>query len=163
MSAAEQSRAGAGNEKRVVKLPLLQVDIERILPHRHPFLFVDEVNEFEDAVYIKGRKYVRAEEPHFQGHFPGRPIMPGVLILESIAQMGAIFAKLSTGGAPLDRLIVFSGAESVRFRRPVYPGDVLDIHMFNHRRRSVHWRIQGEVHVGSELVAEAIVMATQLP
>lgn len=145
-----------------IKLPLRREDIEKILPHRDPFVMIDEVTKFEDAVFIEGLKYVRPEEPHFQGHFPGRPIMPGVLILEAMAQLGALFAKISTGGVAADKLCVFAGADNVRFRRQVVPGDVLRIRMGNHRRRGVHWRMEGVVYVGDEKAAEATVMASEV-
>jgi 3-hydroxyacyl-[acyl-carrier-protein] dehydratase len=145
---------------KVIKLPLRREQIQEILPHRDPFLMVDEVYEFEDLVHIAGRKLVRPEEEHFKGHFPGRPIMPGVLILEAVAQMGALFAKLSTGGVAPEDLIVFTGAQDVRFRRVVVPGDMLDIRLGNHRTKGPHWRMDGQVYVGNERAAEATIMAT---
>jgi beta-hydroxyacyl-ACP dehydratase FabZ len=145
-----------------IQLPITTKQIMEILPHRYPFMFVDEVTEFEDRVRIVGRKHVRPDEPYFQGHFPGRPIMPGVLILESLAQLGAIFAKISTGGVAADKLIVFAGADDVRFRRPVYPGDVLTLKLGNHRQRGPHWRMEGEVYVGEEKAADAIIKANEV-
>ena len=122
-------------EKPAVTLPLGIDDIRRIIPHRYPFLFVDKVVEFEDSVRIVGIKNVSANEPFFEGHFPEKPIMPGVIILEALAQMGALFAKLSSGGVRGKKLIVFAGAESVRFRKLVFPGDVLRLEVSSHRRR----------------------------
>lgn len=145
-----------------VELPIRAEQIQKILPHRYPFLMVDEITAFEDGVSIVGKRCVSSNEPFFQGHFPNRPIMPGVMILEALAQLGAIFAKLSTGGAAPEKLIVFSGADRVRFRRPVYPGDVLELHAGGHRRRNTHWWITTEAKVDGLTVAEALVMATEI-
>ena len=106
-------------------------DIRKILeflPHRYPFLLVDRVNEIVDGEYIKAHKCVSFNEPFFQGHFPGVPVMPGVLIIEALAQAGGLlvlhgFDPSETAG----KLFLFSGLEKVRFRRPVFPGDRLDL------------------------------------
>lgn len=143
-------------------LPFSAIDIQSILPHRYPFIMIDQVTEFVDLDYIQGVKLVSANEPFFNGHFPNRPIMPGVLILEALAQIGAIFAKLATGGATPDKLIVFSGATDVRFRRPVVPGDILTLRMGEHRKRGQHWRMVGSAKVGDAMAAEAIIMATEI-
>ncbi len=145
-----------------VKLPLGLEEIKRIIPHRDPFLFIEEVTAFDDGKFIEGVKHVRPEEYFFAGHFPGRPIMPGVIILETLAQLGAIFAHLSTGGAQGDRLVVFSGAESVRFRRPVVPGDVLQLRMELVKNKFGHWKMNGTAKVGGEVAAGGILMATEV-
>lgn len=147
---------------KTIELPLRAEQIQKILPHRYPFLMVDEITEFEDGVSITGKRCVSSNEPFFQGHFPNRPIMPGVMILEALAQLGAIFAKLSTGGADPNKLIVFSAADDVRFRRPVYPGAVLELKAGGHRRRNAHWWINTQASVDGVVVAEALVMATEV-
>ena len=149
-------------EKLVLELPLGIDDIRRIIPHRYPFLFVDKITEFDDSVRIVGIKNVSANEPYFQGHFPNKPIMPGVIILEALAQMGAIFAKLSSGGVGDGKLIVFAGAESVRFRKLVFPGDVLSMEISSHRRRGTLWRVEAKASVGDSVVTEATLLAWEL-
>lgn len=144
------------------RLPLLAKEIEAILPHRYPFLFIDQVIEFEDGEGIVGLKSVSMGEPYFQGHFPGNPIMPGVIILEALAQLGAIYAKVCSAGVPPETLIVFSGADEVRFRKPVYPGSVLRLEMKVLRVKFGHWKMDGRAFVGGERVAEAIFTATEL-
>lgn len=144
-----------------MKLPLLIEDIKELLPHRYPMLLVDRVTEFQDGERIKGLKCISANEQFFNGHFPDRPIMPGVLMLEALAQLGVLFAKLTTGGMRKDQLCVFAGAESVKFRRPVVPGDVLEIEMSLIKRRSSHWKMQGLGTVGGEKVIEAVLLAAE--
>ncbi len=145
-----------------IVLPLNTPAIEEIIPHRYPFLFIDQVVEFLDGDRIVGIKNITANEPQFTGHFPGRPVMPGVLMLEALAQLGAIFARLCTGGAQPEKLIVFSGADDVRFRRVVVPGDRLKLQMALERRRTVHWRMRGTAWVGEDTVCEAFLMATEI-
>ncbi len=137
-------------------------EILRRLPHRYPFLLVDRVHAFADREYIEGSKNISANEHFFQGHFPNRPIMPGVLMLEALAQLGAIFAHLSTGGVTNDRLVVFSGAEDVRFRRPVIPGDVLTLRMELVKSKFGHWKMHGTAKVGDEVAVDGILMATEV-
>lgn len=145
-----------------LEFPFGVEEICKIIPHRHPFLLVDRVTGFSDAKWIEGLKNVTANEDFFVGHFPGRPIMPGVLILEALAQLGAIFAKLSTGGVAEDRLVVFSGTEGVRFRRPVVPGDAISLRMELIRSRMGHWKMQGTARVGDDVAAEGVLMATEV-
>lgn len=144
------------------ELPFGAEQIEKIIPHRYPFLLIDRVTAFEDRVSIEGMKNVTANEHYFVGHFPGRPIMPGVLMLEALAQLGAIFAKLSTGGVGENRLVVFSGAEEVRFRRPVVPGDTLTLRMELIRSKFGHWKMKGTAKVGDDLAVDGILMATEV-
>ena len=137
-------------------------DILGILPHRHPFILVDRIVECNDKDWIVGIKNVSANEPFFEGHFPEKPIMPGVIILEALAQMGALFAKLSSGGVRGKKLIVFAGAESVRFRKLVFPGDVLRLEVSSHRRRGTLWRVEANASVDNSVVAEATLLAWEL-
>lgn len=147
---------------RELDLPLRTQEIQEILPHRYPFLLIDLVTKFEDRISIQGVKNVTINEPFFMGHFPGRPIMPGVLILEAMAQLGALFAKLSTGGVTPEKLIVFSGADDVRFRQPVVPGDILVMNMTLQKAKFGHWKMHGQALVGTEVAAEGILKATEV-
>jgi beta-hydroxyacyl-ACP dehydratase FabZ len=145
-----------------VKLPLLYEDIIKILPHRYPFLFVDRIVELEPGKKVVGVKNVTAGEPFFQGHFPGKPIMPGVLIVEGMAQTGGILAGLSIPGfAEQDGklLIYFMSIDKVKFRKPVVPGDQLVFEVVPLRTGSRVWKIAGKAFVGDDLVAEAELVA----
>jgi 3-hydroxyacyl-[acyl-carrier-protein] dehydratase len=145
-----------------MKLPLSSVDIQQIIPHRYPMLLVDRVIEFSDAEKIVGIKNVSANESFFQGHFPNQPIMPGVLMLEALAQLGVLFAKLTTGGVPIDSLTVFAGVEEVRFRRQVVPGDQLRLEMSLIKRRRGLWKMQGLASVNGEVAVEGILTAAEI-
>ena len=144
------------------KLPLTRADIEQIIPHRDPFLLIDEIVEFVDGEKMVGVKHVSGDEFFFPGHFPGRPIMPGVLMLEALAQLGAVFCKLSTDGSSAEKLIVFTGADNVRFRRLVVPGETLRLVVFSGRRKFGHWKLAGEVYVGDEMAVSATLMAAEV-
>src|SRR5437667_5435852 len=137
-------------------IKLVIQDILRILPHRYPFLLIDRVIDLERKQRIVAIKNVTINEPFFQGHFPGLPIMPGVLIVEAIAQAGG--ALLLTEVEDRDhKLMVFTGIERARFRRPVVPGDQLriEVEVKSWRIRAV--RMEGIVYVGEKKVAEATV------
>lgn len=134
-------------------------EIMRLLPHRYPFLLVDRILEGEPGVRIKGLKNVTSNEPFFQGHFPGEPIMPGVLILEAMAQTGIILAKFTEPKDLEGKLLVFAGMDEVRFRRPVRPGDRLIMDLELVKRKSTLWKMAGKATVDGEIVAEAILMA----
>ncbi|MFC1567722.1 3-hydroxyacyl-ACP dehydratase FabZ [Pseudomonadota bacterium] len=137
-------------------------EIISCLPHRYPFLLVDRVLDFVPEQSIKALKNVTANEPHFTGHFPDFPVMPGVLIVEAMAQVGGILAFQS---APKDQefLVFFTGIDGVRFRKPVRPGDQLIFELTCLRRRGHVWRFKGEAFVDGALVCEGTLMATLMP
>jgi 3-hydroxyacyl-[acyl-carrier-protein] dehydratase len=133
--------------------------IERILPHRYPFLLVDRVDELGPE-RIVARKLVTRNEPHFNGHFPGHPVMPGVLIIEAMAQAGALLAASLVSFDPAKQVIYFLGIDKARFRKPVTPGDLLVLEVVPLRKGGAIWKLRGEAKVDGLLVAEAELMAT---
>jgi 3-hydroxyacyl-[acyl-carrier-protein] dehydratase len=134
-----------------LETPLGRAEIEAILPHREPFLLIDEVVELEPGARVVARKSVRADEWYLQGHFPGRPIMPGVLIVEAMAQTGAV-AVLSEE-ENRGRLALFAGIDDVRFKRLVQPGDVLDLTCELERMRGPIGKGRATAKVDGELAA----------
>ena len=137
-------------------------DIERILPHRYPFLLVDRVDELDDD-HIVARKLVTRNEPHFQGHFPGHPVMPGVLIIEALAQAGALYAARLVKFDPDKQVIYFMAIDKAKFRKPVVPGDALSLEVVPLRKGGVIWKMRGEAKVDGVVVAEAEFMAAIQP
>ena len=133
-------------------------EILKILPHRYPFLLVDKVVEFEAGKKAKGIKNVTINEPFFQVHFPNHPIMPGVLIIEAMAQVGGILAFKSANVA--NKAVYFMGIDKARFRKPVLPGDKLELVLEVTKNRGSIWAFKGEAYVDGSLVAEAGLMAT---
>lgn len=133
-------------------------DILAVLPHRYPFLLVDRIVEWEANVRIVGLKNVTANEPFFPGHFPGRPIMPGVLILETMAQVGGVLAFKSAppGGKPV---VYLTGVDEAKFRKPVVPGDRLLLHVRKLRKRGNLLKFACEATVDDAKVAEAEIQA----
>lgn len=131
------------------------VEIQKILPHRYPFLLVDKITEFEEGKYIKGIKNVTANEPQFTGHFPGNPIMPGVLITEALAQVGAVM--LLSMPENKGKLGVFTGINGFKFRRQVVPGDtlVLEAELLTYRhgmgKAQVKATVDGQMAAGGEI------------
>jgi 3-hydroxyacyl-[acyl-carrier-protein] dehydratase len=136
--------------------------IEALLPHRYPFLLVDHV-ERVDAEGIRARKMVSRNEPHFQGHFPGHPVMPGVLILEALAQAGAIYACRLVDFDPAKQVIYFMALDKVKFRKPVVPGDLLHLDVVPLRKGGVVWKMRGEAKVNETVVCEAEFLASIQP
>ena len=134
-------------------------EIVRLLPHRYPFLLVDRILEVEKGKSIAGLKNVTINEPFFQGHFPGDPIMPGVLILEGMAQVGGILAYHSVPEMVGEKLIYFAGIDKVRFRKPVVPGDQLIFEMVVLKHKGKIWKMEGKAKVDNEVVTEAEFMA----
>ena len=147
---AEPSTTGDKTESLDVK------QIQALLPHRYPFLLLDRVIKLERQKKIVAIKNVTINEPFFNGHFPGEPIMPGVLIIEAMAQAGAVLL-LSEIEDRENKLIVFTGIERARFRRPVVPGDQLRIEVDVLVWRRIAGRMSGEVFVDGKLVAEATI------
>ena len=132
-------------------------DIMRFLPHRYPFLLVDRIVEVEGDRRIVGLKNVTINEQFFQGHFPGAPVMPGVLIIESMAQVAGVLIYRDLPDKE-KKLIYFTGIENAKFRRPVVPGDQLRIEMELLNRRNNFGKMQGRATVDGKLAAEAVVL-----
>jgi 3-hydroxyacyl-[acyl-carrier-protein] dehydratase len=135
-------------------------EIMQILPHRFPFLLVDRITEMEPGKRIVGLKNVTINEPFFTGHFPGHPVMPGVLIIEAMAQVGGILAYLSSDEATRSKVTYFMGIDNARFRKPVTPGDQLRLELVVTMNRRGIWGFNGKAFVEDKLVAEADLMAT---
>jgi beta-hydroxyacyl-ACP dehydratase FabZ len=134
------------------------VAIQAILPHRYPFLLVDRVDSLTEDK-ILARKMVTLNEPFFQGHFPGNPIMPGVLIIEALAQAGALLAAPQVGFDPTRQAIYFLAIDKVKFRRPVVPGDALILEVVPLRKGGAVWKMRGVARVGDAVAAEAEFIA----
>lgn len=132
--------------------------IKTRLPHRYPFLLLDRVLELVPGQRIVGIKNVTANEPFFQGHFPDYPVMPGVLILEALAQAGAVM-MLEGVEDPATKLPLFAGIDGARFRRPVVPGDQLRLELTVLKQRGTSCKLAGKAWVGEELAAEAEILA----
>jgi 3-hydroxyacyl-[acyl-carrier-protein] dehydratase len=139
------------------------LEIQRLLPHRYPFLMVDRVVEIVPDTVIRAYKNVSANDQFFQGHFPGHPVMPGVLIVEALAQAAALLSFKSVGLSDQSQVVYLAGLDAVRFRKPVVPGDRLDLEVTITKRRGGIWKMRGEAKVGGVLVAEAELMATLAP
>lgn len=135
-------------------------EILKLLPHRYPFILVDRILEVKLGDSIVGLKNVTINEPFFQGHFPGEPIMPGVLILEGMAQVGAILAYLTDQEKFGDQLVYFAGLDGVRFRQKVVPGDQLIIKTSILKRKGKIYKLESRAYVEDKLVTEATFMAS---
>jgi 3-hydroxyacyl-[acyl-carrier-protein] dehydratase len=136
------------------------LEILKILPHRYPFLMVDRITAVTPGDVITGYKNVTMNENFFQGHFPGQPVMPGVLVLEGMAQVGAILAYLTDPEAVANKLVYFAGLDGVKFRQKVVPGDRLHYELAVSRRKARFWKMAGKAFVDDRLVAEAELLAT---
>jgi 3-hydroxyacyl-[acyl-carrier-protein] dehydratase len=134
-------------------------DILKLLPHRYPFLLVDRIVGIRGDDFAIGIKNVTFNEPFFQGHFPDQPVMPGVLLLEGMAQTGGCMCALLLGKNAATSVVYFLTIDKAKFRRPVVPGDVLEYHMTKVTRRKSMWWYRGEARVAGELVAEAVLGA----
>lgn len=139
-----------------------EIDITRVMrmiPHRYPMLMIDRVIDIVPDVRATGVKNISINEQYFQGHFPQRPVMPGVLIIESMAQTAAVLVVQTLGSAAEGKLVYFMTVDDARFRRPLTPGDTAYIHVVKQRNRGNVWKFRGEAKVGDTLCAEATFSA----
>ena len=138
------------------------LDIERVqqlIPHRYPFLMIDRVVDLVPNVSATGIKNVTINEPYFQGHFPTRPVMPGVMIVESMAQTAAVLVVSTLGPESEGRLVYFMSVDNARFRKPVVPGDTLHVHVYKRRQRGNVWKFDAQAKVDGRVVADATFAA----
>lgn len=138
------------------------VDIKRILqmiPHRYPMLMIDRVIDMQLDQSAVGIKNVSINEPFFQGHFPSEPVMPGVLVIEAMAQTACVLVVATFGGDSEGKLVYFMSIDGVRFRRPVVPGDRLELHVVKAQRRGAVWKFSGKAIVDGKVAAEATFAA----
>ena len=133
--------------------------IQAILPHRYPFLLVDRIIEYEPGKRVVGIKNVTINEPFFEGHFPGAPVMPGVLIVEAMAQTAGVLMLANLPDRE-SKLVFFTGIDGAKFRRPVVPGDQLRMQLTVLKLRSRYIRLRGEAYVDGQLVAEALISSS---
>ncbi len=133
--------------------------IKRIIPHRYPFLLIDKVRDIIPNISCIGVKCVTNTEPHFQGHFPDLPIMPGVMIIEAMAQTSGVLVGLSMDLVDKQAKVFFMGVDGVKFRRKVVPGDVLELHVKALRSGGRVWKFEGRATVDGELATEATFTA----
>lgn len=133
--------------------------IQKLIPHRYPFLMIDRVVNIVEGQSIVGIKNVTINEPHFPGHFPGHPVMPGVLIVEAMAQTSAVLVMHTLGATAHGKVVYFMSVEGSKFRKPVMPGDVMHIHCEAQKSRGNVWRFAGIAKVDGVKVAEAVYTA----
>ena len=139
-----------------------QIKLQRIMemiPHRHPFLMIDKVVDVVANQRATGLKDISVNEYYFQGHFPARPVMPGVLIIEAMAQTAAVLVVFTLGPESEGKLVYFMSVDNARFRRPVFPGNRLEIQVTKQRNRGNVWKFEGVAKVGDTVMAEAVFAA----
>lgn len=136
-------------------------ELLRILPHRYPFLLVDRVVSLEPGKRVVAIKNISANEPFFQGHFPGHPIMPGVLLCEAMAQAGGVLVFQTDPERTAKYLVYLAGLDNVKFRRPVVPGDQVRLELEVLKRRAPIWRFKGVAKVGEAVAAEAEILMSE--
>jgi 3-hydroxyacyl-[acyl-carrier-protein] dehydratase len=139
-----------------------EIDRQRIMemiPHRDPFLMIDKVVDVVKNERATGIKNVSSDEYYFRGHFPARPVMPGVLIIEAMAQTAAVLVVHTLGPESEGKLVYFMSVDNARFRHPVVPGDVIHVHVTKQRNRGNVWKFEGEAKINGRLCAEAVFAA----
>ena len=144
------------------EIPSETIEIERLqelIPHRYPFLMIDRITDIVAGASATGVKNVSINEPHFQGHFPGHAVMPGVLIIEAMAQTAAALVVFTLGAESEGKLVYFMSIENARFRKPVTPGDTMHVHVTKRVSRGNLWKFSAEAKVDGNLVAEATYSA----
>lgn len=153
-------KALSGPVEPGTKVEDLDIDaIKGMIPHRYPILMIDAVKDIVAETSAVGIKNVTANEPHFEGHFPAKPIMPGVLIIEAMAQTAAVLVVATLGQETAGQLVYFMTIDQARFRKPVVPGDRLELAVVKEQRRLGMWKFKGRATVDGQLVAEATIGA----
>jgi len=140
----------------------VEIGMQRIMemiPHRHPFLMIDKVVDAVANQRATGIKHLSKSEYYFQGHFPTRPVMPGVLIIEAMAQTAAVLVVHTLGPESEGKLVYFMSVDNARFRRPVFPPSTLEVHVTKQRNRGNVWKFEGQARVGDDVMAEAVFAA----
>lgn len=150
-------------ESRIAMTSLNLDDILRVLPHRPPMVLLDSVSLLEPPRHIEAARTLRPEDPWFAGHFPGHPVMPGVLIVEALAQAGAVLAAYSVTADMAQHLPYLVSIDQARVRKPVLPGQTLQLSVRRERAWGRFWSLRGEARVAGELVASAVLLAALLP
>ena len=145
------------NKKQIE--PINVVEIMKMIPHRYPILLVDRLVDYVEGEMAVGLKNVTMNEPHFNGHFPGMPVMPGVLIVEAMAQTSAILVVKTLGKEAAGKVVYFMTIDNAKFRKPVLPGDSLYIHVTKVKQRGSIWKFDGVAKVGDTVCAEATFSA----
>ena len=152
--------------EEIEKSELSAMDIHEImehLPHRYPFLLIDRVLDYKVGEYLHGVKNITYNEPCFTGHFPNRPVMPGVLILEALAQATGVLGFKTMGKKPDETsLYYFVGIDNARFKRPVEPGDVVHLHVRQLKRKRDIWKFEAEAIVDGKVVCSAVLMCAHV-
>ncbi len=140
--------------------PIDITEILNLLPHRYPFILIDRVTDYKPHEFLKAVKNVTMNEPFFQGHFPGRPIMPGVLILEALAQACGVLSSQSLVASPgMEHIYFFAGIDNARFKHQVTPGDVLELNVNVIKHKRDIWKMHGEAYVDGQLACSADLMS----
>jgi 3-hydroxyacyl-[acyl-carrier-protein] dehydratase len=156
----EKAAAARGAEAATTAVESYDIaQIMRAIPHRYPFLLVDRVVEVVKNASAVGVKNVSINENYFQGHFPSHPVMPGVLIIECMAQTAAVLVVETLGAEARGKLVYFMSVEGAKFRRPVQPGDQMRVHVVKERQRANIWKFRAEAKVDGKIVAEATYSA----
>ena len=155
---SSETGSEAGRSGRTLEIADIHA-IMSVLPHRYPFLMVDRIRDIDGDESCVGIKNVTINEPHFQGHFPARPVMPGVLLIEGMAQTAAALCALDLGEGSVNKLVYFMSIDNAKFRKPVVPGDVVEYHVRKIRRRAAIWRFGCQAIVDGHRVAEAELTA----
>lgn len=155
----QRAEVASQGESSLAKITMDVVEIQKWIPHRYPFLLIDRITDLVPGESISAIKSVTINEGFFQGHFPGNPVMPGVLIIEAMAQAAAVLARYSEVEASRGKIFYLVGVDNFKWKRPVFPGDTIDITMRTVRRRNPLWIMEGSVAVDGKVLVTGNISA----